>query len=271
MLFDATRDNSTATLQDIAKLVERSQNLATRLLNIANSAYYVLEFKVTSLERAISVLGLREVRSLVLMVGMVAAIKGVKLPGRFDAHALWRHHIRTALLAKALADSLRSEAAPKPGPPSDRAVTFLPDEAYVAGLLHDLGKIFLASAQPKTWEEIETLRVQRQCTFAEAETAYWGIDHGIVGARVLHIWKLPLILTDAINWHHAPLLAPEGIAEAGLLAAADALANANYLPGASIDASVLALLPPGVDGGTLTEALQKRMNQGKENALLTLF
>jgi HD-like signal output (HDOD) protein len=269
MLFDATRENSTATLRDIAKLVERSQNLATRLLNIANSAYYVLEFKVTSLERAISVLGLREIRSLVLMVGMVAAIKGVKLPGKFDTHALWRHHIRTASLAKALADALRSEAAPKT--PSGEGAPFLPDEAYVAGLLHDLGKVFLASAQPKVWEEIEALRALRECTFAEAETTYWGIDHGIVAARVLHAWKLPLLLTDAINWHHAPRLAPEGGLEAGLLAVADAMANAGYSPGDPLDAELLALLPPGVNGQTLAEALEKRMTKEKENVLLNMF
>jgi HD-like signal output (HDOD) protein len=272
MLFSATRDHSTATLRDVAKLVERSQNLAARLLNIANSAYYVLEFKVTSLERAISVLGLREIRSLVLMVGMVAAIKGVKLPGKFDAHGLWRHHISTAALAKALADALRSEAAPENA--DSEVMTLLPDEAYVAGLLHDLGKVFLASAQPGVWEEIEALRAQRQCTFAEAETAYWGIDHGIVAARVLHIWKLPLLLTDAINWHHAPRLAPEGALEAGLLAAADALANAGYIPGAPVGEDILELLPPGVKAQTLAEALEKRMvqvAQGKENALLSML
>jgi HD-like signal output (HDOD) protein len=266
LLFDATRDNSTATLRDVAKLVERSQNLATRLLNIANSAYYVLEFKVTSLERAISVLGLREIRSLVLMVGMVAAIKGVRLPVKFDAHALWRHHIRTASLAKAMTDALRSEAAPPGG-----GVTLLPDEAYVAGLLHDLGKVFLASAKPGIWEEIEALRAQRECTFAEAESAYWGIDHGIVAARVLHVWRLPLLLTDAISWHHAPDLAPEGGQEAGLLAAANALAHTGYSPGDVPAAEILALLPPGVNGQILAEALGKRMAEDKENALLSML
>ena len=141
----------------------------------------------------------------------------------------------------------------------------------MAGLLHDFGKIFLASTRPKIWEEIDLLRAQRKCSFAEAETAYWGIDHGLVAARVLHAWKLPLILTDAINWHHAPRLAPEGVLETGLLAAADALVNAGYVPGDPLGADILALLPPGVREQALIEALQKRMAKDKENVLLNMF
>ncbi|MDR2160704.1 MAG: HDOD domain-containing protein [Desulfovibrio sp.] len=266
LLFNATREQSTATLQDIANLVERSQNLAARLLNIANSAYYVLEFKVTSLSRAISVLGLREVRSLVLMVGMVAAIKGVKLPEKFDSRALWQHHIKTAILARHLTAALHAEAAPEKSDPRN-LTAFAPDEAYVAGLLHDLGKVFLASTRPGIWLEIEALRVREGCTFAEAENAYWGIDHGLIAAQVLNTWKLPLILTEAIQWHHAP----EGRMEASLLSAADTLAKAGYVPGELPGEAVLGLLPPGVKGETLAEALKTRMSGERGGVLASMF
>jgi HD-like signal output (HDOD) protein len=266
MLFSATRENSSASMDDIARLIERSQNLATRLLNIANSAYYVLEFKVTSLSRAISVLGLKEVRSLVLTVGMVSAIKGVKLPKNFDAHALWMHHIRTASLAKALTAAIQNEAAPKAGKPENK-LSFEPDEAYVAGLLHDLGKVFLAASRPAVWQAIEDICKAENCQHFEAEMEYWGMDHGIIASRVLHTWKVPLLLTDAINWHHAPQLAPQGRLEAGLLSAANRLDNAGYIPGNPIDDEIMELLPQGLDAEVLREAIAQRLANDRNAAL----
>ena len=266
MLFAATREHSSVSMDDIARLIERSQNLATRLLNIANSAYYVLEFKVTSLSRAISVLGLREVRSLVLAVGMVSAIKGVKLPPDFNAHKLWTHHLRTASLAKALAGALLNEAAPSPASGENR-LALAPDEAYVAGLLHDLGKVFLAAGRPGIWATIEAMRKTSGHDFSEAELDYWGIDHGIVASRVLHAWKVPLLLTDAINWHHAPKLAPQGQYEAGIVAAANLLENSGFMPGNALSDDVLALLPSGVDGAALSEGLRTRMETDRNAAL----
>lgn len=265
-LFAATQDSSTASLDSIAKLIERSQNLATRVLTIANSAYYVLEFKVTSLARAIGVLGLREVRAMVLMVAMVSAIKGVKLPPGFDAHALWQHNLQTATLAKALAQGIKGDAAPKVLAP-ENTLAMEPDEAYVAGLLHDLGKIFLASIRPEIWLAIEDLRKKENCGFAEAEIQYWGMDHGIIAARVLHTWKVPLLLTDAINWHHAPQLAPEGKLEAGLLAAANKLANADYKPGSEIPLEIMALLPKDVDASRLADSIGSKLEKDDSSSL----
>ena len=266
MLFSATRENSSASMDDIARLIERSQNLATRLLNIANSAYYVLEFKVTSLSRAISVLGLKEVRSLVLTVGMVSAIKGVKLPKSFDAHSVWTHHIRTASLAKALTAAIQGEAAPKQSKPDNR-LSFDPDEAYVAGLLHDIGKVFLASSRPEIWQTVMSRCEAERCGFSEAEMELWGMDHGIIGSRVLHAWKVPLLLTDAINWHHAPQLAPQGKLEAGLLSAANRLDNAGFTPGDPIEAEIMELLPQGIDAELLREVVAERLSHDRNAAL----
>ena len=269
MLFAATREDSTASINDIARLIERSQNLASRLLNIANSAYYVLEFKVSSLSRAVSVLGLKEVRSMVLMVGMVSAIRGIKLPPGFDARGLWLHQLKTAFLARILVDTLTKEARPK-RVSADNTPTMAPDEAYAAGLLHDLGKIFLASTRPRDWTNIIELQNARRCGFAEAEMDYWGMDHGIVGSRVLHTWKIPLILTDAIAWHHAPKLAPQGSIDASLLAAADTLAGQGYTAGKPFEEDVLSLLPLDVDTEILRIGLAERMEKDRSLQLAAM-
>lgn len=239
-LFAATKEDSNASVDDLTLLIERSQKLATRVLSLANSALYALESTVTSLRRAVSILGFREVRTLVVMIGAVSAIKGAKLPKEFDANGLWRHQVKTAAMAKGLA--LAMKELPENG------LEMAPDEAYAAGLLHDIGLVFLAAGRPKIWADIEDLRRAKNCPFFEAENEYWGMDHALVGAQVLHYWKLPLLLTDPINWHHAPDLAPAFGPEAHLLAAANLLAHEGLADDGPLPEAVLALLPPNVDG-----------------------
>ncbi|MDL2207503.1 HDOD domain-containing protein [Desulfovibrio sp. OttesenSCG-928-F20] len=238
-LFAATKEDSTASVDDLTLLIERSQKLATRVLSLANSALYALESTVTSLRRAVSILGFREVRTLVVMIGAVSAIKGAKLPKEFDANELWRHQVNTASLAKGLTMAMSS--LPENG------LEMAPDEAYAAGLLHDIGKVFLAAGRPAIWAEIENLRREKNISFFEAENEYWGMDHALIGAQVLHYWKLPLLLTDPINWHHAPDVAPAFGAEARLLAAANLLAHDGLPAEGPLPDFVLAMLPAGVN------------------------
>lgn len=238
-LFAATKDDSTASVDDLTLLIERSQKLATRVLSLANSALYALESTVTSLRRAVSILGFREVRTLVVMIGAVSAIKGAKLPKGFDANGLWRHQVRTASLAKGLALAMTSLP--------DNGLEMAPDEAYAAGLLHDIGKVFLAAGRPAIWAEIEETRRQKNIDFSDAENEYWGMDHALIGAQVLHYWKLPLLLTDPINWHHAPEVAPAFGPEARLLSAANLLAHEGLPDEGPLPECVLALLPASVD------------------------
>lgn len=246
LLFAATRDDSNASVDDITALIESSQKLASKVLSLANSAAYGLESTVTSLRRAISILGFREVRTLVVMVGAVSAIKGVKLPKTFDATGLWKHQLKTASIAKILAAAVH-DLAKQQGTKDGLLLEMAPDEAYAAGLLHDIGKVFLAGSRPGIWETIETIRTTKGISFDEAEDEYWGMDHALVGAQVLHHWKLPLLLTDPINWHHAPELAPSLSTEARLLAAANILAHEGLDEHGAFRENVLALLPVQCD------------------------
>ena len=272
MLFAATREDSTAAIDDLTVLIERSQKLASRVLSIANSAVYALESTVTSLRRAISILGFREVRSLVVMLGAVSAIKGAKLPKRFDIAALWRHQLQAATIAKTLAEAL---AGPSgicgPAASDEDRLSMAPDEAYAAGLLHDIGQVFFAAGRPGVWEAVQELRRESGIQYFEAEDAYWGIDHALIGAQVLHYWKLPLLLTDPINWHHAPELAPAYKMEARLLAAANCIAHSGLDAEGSLPEAALSLMPGGVDPVRLGAAVAQSLDSDDAKAFMLLI
>ena len=271
MLFAVTRENSIASTDDLVALVERSQNLTSRVLSLANSAVYGLEFKVSTLHRAISILGIREIRLLVVMAGMASIVQKVKLPGGFDVTALWRHQLTVAFIARTLAAELgapegaRGDAAKE----GDRLGT-APDEAYVAGLLHDIGKVFFAASQPGLWEEVEAHWKESGRHYFEAEDACWGMDHALIGAEVLHHWKLPLSLTEPINWHHAPELAPAHKMETRLLAAANLIAHTGLDAEGSLPAEAAMLLPETSDFAALGTAVADCLANASFEALGTL-
>lgn len=265
MLFAATRESPHASVDDLTALIERSQKLASRVLSVANSAVYALESTVTSLHRAVSILGFREVRTLVIMLGAVSAIKGVKLPKSFDAGALWRHQLKTAAIAKTLAAELGgpSGICGSPAAKAEDRLVMAPDEAYAAGLLHDIGKVFFAASRPKLWEAVEEIRQIGSLQYFEAEDAYWGIDHALIGAQLLHYWKLPLLLTDPINWHHAPELAPAYKMEARLLSAANRIARSGLDDKNVLREDAASLLPEGSDPAVLGAAVARNFDDAK--------
>lgn len=270
VLFAATRDDSTSSVDDITVLIERSQKLTTRVLSIANSAVYALEATITSLNRAISLLGFREVRTLVIMVGAVSAIKGAKLPKGFDGVGLWKHQLRTATIARELTTVLLSEAGAGKIP-KEEVLSMQPDEAYVAGLLHDIGKVFLAAIRPNIWTAIEEISNESGLSFVEAEDAYWGMDHALIGAQVLHHWKLPLLLTDTINWHHAPTVAPAFKPESKMLAAANLIAHHPDADSGEIPDEAMLLLPNGVNPGRISTALKTALTDKKTESFSSLM
>ncbi|MDL2210272.1 HDOD domain-containing protein [Desulfovibrio sp. OttesenSCG-928-O18] len=213
-LFASTADSSMSSTAHIANLVERSQGLAARILRLANSAYYGMQTAVSSLPHAIRLLGLNEVRNIILQIGVSSMIRKLDLPKSFPFKELWEHQILTASLAKTIARSM---------PHVD---TISPDELYTAGLLHDIGKTLLAANRPEDWNAIHDLAVVDNIPFYRAEEDYWGIDHSMVGARLLTFWGLPQKLTELVNWHHFPQHAQEPFtASAFILATANVLSH----------------------------------------------
>lgn len=211
-LFSQTAEESSASLETIGDTIARGQGVATRVLAMANSAYYGLQAEVASVSRAVAVLGLKDVRNLVLTIG-VADIVGTKtLPRQFDLNEHWMHQVGVAEAARLLA---RHAAA--------SGVHADPDIMYTAGLLHDIGKLLIASFRPEAWSAMQKLRQNESLDDAGAEYRYWGMDHALVAAQALAYWNLPESLTEPINWHHQPRLALSHKQGAALLFTANAL------------------------------------------------
>ncbi|ABB39512.2 putative signal transduction protein [Oleidesulfovibrio alaskensis G20] len=241
-LFAGTGDDSRLSLSEVGELVSRDPSLAVRILSLANSAYYGLQAEVTTVGRAVTVLGMREVRNLVLALGFSSVARMHPLPDRFCTAGYWLHQLRVAAFCRIIAAGTED---------------LDPEMLYTAGLLHDIGKLFIAALAPDDWLGIRRLARQESLPDCKAEERWWGLDHALAGARVLAYWQLPAALTEPISWHHGPHFADAAHARgAGAVQLADALLLA-FERGTPPPAAALQLLKEyTADAGRLQMALE---------------
>jgi len=214
-LFCMTGENAASSLERIGQTIHRDQGLAAKVLSLANSAFYGIQAKVSSVPRAISLLGIKEVRNLILILGAQALTDKHPLPPTFDLKAYWEHQLATGVCAKMLAERVHMPN---------------PDILFTAGLLHDFGLLLTALHQPEDWAAINAAVAQQRMLFEEAEMQHWSIDHGLIGGLTLQSWNLPPELTLPVIWHHAPHAAPEFGREASLVCLADGIDHRRRAP-----------------------------------------
>lgn len=178
-------DDDDVDLDVVARKIGVEPGLAARLLRLANSSFYGLQKQVTTLDEAIAVLGLRSLRSLVA----TAAVMG-KLP--IDQHSAvafepyWRHAVGTALCARGIA--------------THRGLD--PESAYLAGLLHDIGRLVLATRFAPRYKDVLARQLADDIPLVQAENAELGLDHAMVGAALARHWNFPEPIRQAIAEHH---------------------------------------------------------------------
>lgn len=172
---------------NLAKKIALDQSLAAKTLRIANSPFYGLAGKISSIQDAIVVLGFRTVRSLVT----TAAIAGTfsRLAGsNFNHTSFWHHSTSVAMAARILA----------------RRIGCNPESAFTAGLLHDIGRLLLAFCFPQEYAATLAYREQHDCLLIDAEQEILGIDHAAAGNQLSQQWHFPSAIRDAVAGHHAP-------------------------------------------------------------------
>lgn len=209
-LYSQTGQTSSTPLDEIADTLSRDQGLTAKVLTMANSAFYGLQQEVTTVPRAIAVLGLNEVRSLVLAVGVKALTQNKNFPKEFAVSDYWQHQLTVAIIARHLAPLMGGVDG---------------DNLFTAGVLHDLGKLLTALHRADDWRAVDALTREHRVSYSEAEEDYWGIEHGMLGSMVLGSWNLPEEITEPVNWHHAPMHSPNHRREALVLCVADAMAH----------------------------------------------
>jgi len=158
-------------------------------LRLVNSVYYGLTTPVNSIEEAVFYLGVRQIRQLAMVTPIIEDFQRLTKQCAFPWREFWQHCIGTAILTREVTT----------------AVQFASDESdYVAGLVHDVGKIVMAWTFPDHFTEIHRLAGQgtRDLTEIEAETL--GIDHAELGALYLERHRLPEIMVKAARFHHHP-------------------------------------------------------------------
>lgn len=182
-------DNPNASPRQIGALIERDPGLASKLLKIANSAYYGSPGKIKTVSQAISVMGLSAVRSVVVSQAyqQMTAVRGASK--RFDRLAFWQHSLATASAARVLA-KLKGYRDP--------------EEAFLAGLMHDAGRLVMDRFLPNEFDQICTLALERAIPLIEAEREVLGYTHVEIGDMLAEQWNLPDGLRTAIRMHHQP-------------------------------------------------------------------
>ncbi|MCC8107849.1 MAG: HDOD domain-containing protein [Planctomycetes bacterium] len=182
------------TASDINSALSSDPGLVTRILKLVNSSYYGFSRRITTITNAVVILGFNQVRNLALSAFMFDTFAKSKDGSLLDVGGLWRHSIGAAFLAAAIAKGTKP---------------ILEEDAFICGLLHDLGKFIMAEKAVADAGRVVGLVRERDLLFIEAERKILGYDHAVLGAVVMERWNLPPTLVNVVRHHHEPLSAPE--------------------------------------------------------------
>lgn len=173
-----------SSMKELAKIISYDQSLSTKVLTLVNSAYYGFSQQITSIARAISLIGMSKAKNIIMAVAMKPM-----LTNQGDK-ALWRHSISTAVGCEHLAKHLKVMDS---------------DEAFVIGFLHDLGKVVLKSKDAELYKKVEDTAMYSK-NLLEAEQKYFGVNHCQIGSILTKRWQLPLLVNNTVKYHHTPNL-----------------------------------------------------------------
>jgi putative nucleotidyltransferase with HDIG domain len=180
--------SSRSTARELEEIISKDQATTIKVLRIANSAFYGVRGEISTLSRAIVVLGLNTLRS-VIMTGVSEALHSRKQSSLKD-RILWEHSVAAAIAAKTIAIECGYGA---------------PEEAYVGGLLHDIGKVVMDANMTSDYEKVVEAVYNEGVSFVDAENEVFGFDHTDVGALVAERWHLAPPLREAVQFHHQPM------------------------------------------------------------------
>lgn len=190
LAFLQTLAREHATIDEMAELVRREPALAARVLTVANSAAFHAGAELRSLKQSLQVLGVRTLHSIAASIAVREAFSGLPGARAGDFDGFWRHSLMVAELAQAIAHETEQAE---------------PEEAYLAGLLHDVGELLLLGGLQADYGKLLGDAVGAEVSLVALEHAALQTDHAAVGAWLVARWQLPSFMADALLFHHHSL------------------------------------------------------------------
>jgi putative nucleotidyltransferase with HDIG domain len=179
-------ENPDASVADVCETIEKDQAIALKVLKLVNSAFYGFKSKISDVRHALVMLGFVAVRNVIVSVSIINTLPRNNLCQDLKIDDFWRHSLAVAVTSKNIAQKTGLE---------------LPDNCFVGGLLHDVGKVILAQYFQDLFVKVWTYMQTESVSFYEAEQHELPIDHAVIGAHLAERWALPTGLIEVIRWH----------------------------------------------------------------------
>lgn len=178
-------DNRDSNSASIAKVIKKDISLSAKLLRVANSPFYRRQSDISSIDQAVTILGLKAVKALALSVSMFE-VTGGKNSDIIDLAELWRHNLEVSAIAQGMAEKIDG---------------IQPEEAFICGMIHDLGVIFFIQEYEEEYQKVLSLFKSGR-SFEESEIEVLGMNHSEAGSRIASAWRLPQVIQESIANHH---------------------------------------------------------------------
>jgi len=175
------------SIRMISNIISEDQAVAAMVLKIVNSAAYGFYNRIGDLQHAIVILGLNEIKSLVLATSMYKVVNEFKSSSAFDMQEFWKHSIGCAISARVLAETADLKS---------------PEDVFTAGLLHDIGKLIHAAYLREEFDGVVANVVETGSQMSESEKKILGFDHAQTGSALAEKWRLPRETVNMIAHHH---------------------------------------------------------------------
>jgi HD-like signal output (HDOD) protein len=186
-LIKALNDDD-VDLRALGRIIAKDPSMALNVLKIANSALFGLPCKVTSIEQAVTMLGMNEITSLCVSCSALHSLLPPPGVTTMDLERFWRHSVATGVIAKIICKKLKAGRD---------------DSLYLAGLTHDVGIVVLDRFHHDLYAEILDLTGRENISVIEAEQRIMGASHDVVGAWLMEKWTLPPVFVEVARYHHA--------------------------------------------------------------------
>ncbi len=192
--------NTRTQAQEVVELIKSDQSLASKIIRLTTRADKGIRPGSVSLSKAVVMLGFDAIRNAVLSIKVFETLGGVSTTseGHFKREEFWKHSLAAACAARMLISEIDPEVDP--------------EEAFVCGLLHDMGKVALDACLPRSFSRVVQIAESSLANIADVEKKVLGIDHTVAGKRLAEKWQLPLSILESV-WlhHHSPQSLPEAV------------------------------------------------------------